>query len=267
MHAKELVPTEAPVAPVAKAPGQRAYMLTDHLNRSTEGHWWAAGVKYTVSGSGGDDQEPRIRCYASPSLAALMNAGNERFRHGRLWEVAVDVELRAGDAVVACGVVTTTRQVTLPMLTAHHHASFAVRCARAAYDGPHAAKFGAWADSWLIGLDSSGLHARALADELERESRRGIDLAYPENLMVANAAGAAAHAARVSWLAGLARAEEHARTIELATEVVRTALLLIGDLDLAAIADEVLPDAAASGPPQRPPAGRVPDRILGTRPA
>jgi class 3 adenylate cyclase len=254
-------PTEAPVAVAPNAPSHRAYKLTDHLNRSADGREWGAGVKHVVNGFGGDDEDP-MRCYASPGVAALLNGLNERFRLPRLWETTVDAELKPGDAMVDCREVSAIRQIPLPTLTAQHHAKFAVHCARVAYEGAlHEEEFGAWADGWLVGHDNSGVNARTLADELEAEAHRGNELAHPEDLMAANAARAAMHAARVSFLAGRAREEENARAIELATESVHTALR-IAHLDLQALADLVLPPVAEPVLPNRPLAFPMPNRIL-----
>jgi class 3 adenylate cyclase len=255
-------PTEAPLAAPPKAPSHRAYKLTDHLNRTADGREWSEGAKYTVSGFGGPNNDSRIRCYASPGLAALLNVQYEQFRLPRLWEATVDVEITPGDAIVACREVTTTRQITLPTLGAQHHAQFAVHCARAAYEGGlHATEFNAWAECWLAGQDSSGHNARALADELDRDAHRGNDLAHPEDVMAANAARAAMHASRVSWLGGRAREEENARGIELATEAVHTALR-ITNLDLPSLADQVVPKVPGPVLPIRPLTTPVPNRIL-----
>jgi len=260
MPADEPAPTDAQGQP-PRTPNHRAYKLTDNLNRSADGREWNVGVKYAVSGIGGPDNDSRIRLYASPGLAALLNNQNERFRLPRLWEATVDVDVKPGDAIVACREVTATRQVALPTLTAQHHALFAVHCARAAYEGGlHESEFRAWADCWLAGQDSSGASARALVDELEDGDRDSL-LAPPGDRMAANAARAAMHAARVSWLAGLAREEESARAIELATETVHTALRM-ARLDLPSLADQVLPKGTGPVPPVRPLTPPIPNRIL-----
>jgi hypothetical protein len=219
-------------------------------------------VKQIVEGVPGAGEDPLIRCYASPGLAALLNGLNERFRLPRLWEASTDVELEPRDAIIACREVTTTRQVALPTLTAQHHARFAVHCARAAYEGgAYENEFRGWADGWLAGQDSSGTNARALADKLEGEARRGYELTHPEDLMAANAARSALHATRVSWLAGRAREEENARAIELAAEAVHTALR-IANLDLPALADLVVPSVAGQVLPTVRQAAPPPNRIL-----
>jgi hypothetical protein len=177
----------------------------------------------------------------------------------RLWEAIVDVVPTRGDAIVACQEVATTRQVTLPALTGEHHAQFAVRCARAALEGglfEH--EFGTWAETWLVGQDSSGVEARALADMLEVEG--GSGLVHPEVLMAANAARAAAHASRLSWLAGRARDEENTRAVDLATQAVHTALRMTR-LDLPSLADQALPKFDGSAA-TRPPVSVTPNRIL-----
>ena len=246
--------------PTARPPNHRAYKLTDHLNRSADGREWYAGASYAVSGFGGPDNDSHIRLYASPALAALLNGQNERFRLPRLWETTVDVDVEPGEAIVACREVTAVRQMALPTLTAKHHAQFAVHCARAAYDGAHQAEFGAWAECWLAGQDGSGMNARSLADVLESDDQDGAP-ALPGDRMAANAARAAMHAARVSFLAGRAREEESARAIELATEAVHTALRM-AQLDLPALAEQVVPKVIGPVLPIRPISSPIPNRIL-----
>src|SRR5919201_2500304 len=254
-------PSQAVEAP--PAPGRRVYKLTDHLNRTPDGRRWGERVTHAATGLSLDDHDGSIRCYGSPMVAALMNPLYERFHLPRLWEATVVGEPAPDQALVDCHEVTTTRQVPLPTLTGLHHARFAVLCARAAYPGgSHQARFNAWADGWLVGNDSSGIAARALADELEAEAHRGTGLAHPEELMAANAARAAAHASKLSWLAGRARDEENASAIGLATEVVRTALR-ITRLDLIALAEQATPRSASPVPPVRPaPATLTRNRIL-----
>src|SRR5579859_1810382 len=259
------VVADTPIAlPVAAptAPSHRAYKLTDHLNRTADGRAWREGVKYEVSGFGGPNNDSRIRCYASPALAALLNGQNEQFRSPRLWEATVDVEIKPSDATVACHEVTATRQVPLPTLGARQHAQFAVLCARSAYEARlHALEFNAWAETWLTGQDSSGHGARDLAEQLDRNAHHRNELAHPEELMAANAARAAMHASRLSWLAGRAREEESARAIELAGQAVHTALR-ITELDLPSLADQVVPSVVAPVAPRHPQAAPVANRIL-----
>jgi hypothetical protein len=100
--------------------------------------------------------------------------------------------------------------------------------------------------------------ARQLADELENQADLGAGVSVREELMLVNAAQAAVHASRMSWLAGRARDEESARAIECATSAVQTALGL-AQLDLGAIVDQVLPQAVA---PMRPISDPASIRIL-----
>jgi class 3 adenylate cyclase len=252
----------APRSTPTAAPARRAFALTDHLNCSADGRQWGKGVRHRATSMGKAETDDRIRCYTSPRVAALLNLHNERFRLPRLWEAIVDVEPKPGEAIVACGEVTTTRQVALPALTGLHHARFAVLCAKAALDGgAYAREFANWADGWLAGQDNSGVAARALADELEREAHDGVVLVHPELLMAANAARAATHASRLSWLVGRARDAENTRATDLASEVLHTALRLTR-LDVPALAEQVLPQAAPVLSAQPTSAAGAPDRIL-----
>lgn len=249
-------------AVLPKQANHRAYKLTDHLNRSTDGREWFVGDKCVVAGFSIKGEDTRIRCYTSPILAGLLNGLNERFRLPRLWEATVDVDIEPHQVIVACREVTTLRQIALPTLTAQQHARFAVLCARAAYEGAeHEREFCAWADGWLAGQDSSGMNARDLADELEAEAGAGSQVKHPEHLMAADAARAAMHASRVSWLAGRAREDEIAQALKFATEAVRTALR-ITQLDLPTLASEVVSNGAAPVASTRPPITPVADRIL-----
>lgn len=259
-EAAAATPQPAPVAPAA--PTGRAYKLTDHLNRTTDGRQWGERKTHRALGLSDEDEDGTMRCYASPNSAALLNAVHERFRLPRLWEAVVDTEPAAGDAVVECHEVTTLRQVPLPTVNGKHHAVFAVLCAREAYgSSEHEAEFNDWAASWLAGQDSSGVEARQLADMLANEAHRGTGMTMPEEQMLANAARAAAHASKLSFLAGRARDEENARAIECAAEAVHTAMR-ITQLDLIALAEQAVPQTPAPLTPLRTAPVLATNRIL-----
>jgi class 3 adenylate cyclase len=208
---------------------RQAYLLTDHTNHTADGLEWGAGIVHSASGSG---DTVRIRCYASPKLAALLNPLYDRIRLPRLWEVTVDREVEPGESVVVSAEVKATRQASLPATTAQDHARFAVLCAQAAFtEGAQALEFSQWAEGWLAGLDNSGVKARAMADSLESGGHG--------ELMAAYAARSALHAARTAWLAGRARDEDHTRAVDLAGEAVSLAQRL-AHLDLAALAERAL---------------------------
>ena len=80
-------------------------------------------------------------------------------------------------------------------------------------------------------------------------------------MMLAKAAAAAAHASRLSWLAGRAWDEENAQTVECAAEAVHIALR-IAQLDVAALAEEVVPKGGAPLTPLRTPSFPGANRIL-----
>jgi hypothetical protein len=242
-------------------PIRRAYVLTDHLN-SADGREWGERKTYTVSTLASGDRVATIRCYVSPSAAALLNAINERFRMPKLWEAVVDREPAPDSAVIECREVTTLRQVPLPTVTGKHYAHFAVLCAGAAYEGEeHCAEFNDWAAGWLTGQDSSGVDARGLADTLADQAHRGAGMALPEIVMLAHAARAAAHASRLSWLVGRARDEENARAIECAVEAVHIAMR-ITRLDLVSLAEQAVPKTLAPVTPLRYASAAAGDRIL-----
>ena len=254
-------PAESPVEPTVERE-LRAYLLTDHNNRSVDGQQWAERITHTSTGLSREFEHGTIRCYASVNAAALLNGQHERFRLARAWEVIVDADTESAGGVLECREVTTLRQVGLPGLTGQHHAIFAVLCARTACRGQNAAAFGDWAASWLAGEDASGINARELADALERQARPDPDsgLTLPHELMLANAARSAAHAAKLSWLPGRARDEENARAIECASRAVHTALRM-ARLDPVALADQAVPKLTAV-PPMRPRTPVTPVRIL-----
>src|SRR6266508_4957346 len=119
-------------------------------------------------------------------------------------------------------------------------------CAQAAFpDAADAIEFSQWTESWLAGLDNSGVAARAMADAMESASDRGSGVAQHEQLMAANAARAAMHAARTAWLSGRARDEEIARCAELAAEAVDMALRL-ANFDAAELAERAVKSPAAA---------------------
>lgn len=244
----------APTNP--KAGCRTAYVLTDHLNRDHAGREWGLRIRHA---------DGQIRCYTTMNAAALLNPIEAGFRLPRLWEATVDRDLDAGEAFVDCQDVTTLRQVATPAVTGLHQARFAVLCARAANEGgKYEREFKAWAAGWLEGEDSSGTTARELADALEREARpdpaSGLTLGHV--LMLANAARAAGHASKLSWLVGRARDTENAQALELAADAIHTALRM-AKLDLASLTEMAMPrqTLAAVGAGRRI-APRTPERIL-----
>lgn len=232
-------------ATMLTTPLRRAYKLTDHLNRSSEGLEWGIGIKHRAFGT---DVGSRIRCYTTPTVAGLLNAQYDGIRLPRLWEAIVDVEPMRGDAIVACGEVATTRQVAMPALTGLHHARFATLCATAAYaGGMRESEFVGWAETWLNGYDNSGIAAREIADSFDIDSDGLNGVSNPELRMGATAARAAMHATKLAWLNGRARDEENAIAIGLATEAVRIALRL-AQLDVPSLADQAVPRATGVVP-------------------
>lgn len=252
---------------VAPPPSGRAYLLTDQLNHDASGREWGLRVTHTSYGVDADGTDTRIRCFATPLLAALMNGLERTFRIPRLWEVSVESDAAPGSAIVLCQKVTVTRQATLPTLSGMHYARFAVLAAQAACEGTrYEEDFGGWANGWLAGEDSSGAVARELAEALERNARPGQNpdlLTLPLPLMLANAARAAMHASKLPWLVGRARDEESARALACAGEAVRTALRM-RQLDLSALALEAAPRSASGQPvtPLRVAPPLAADRIL-----
>jgi class 3 adenylate cyclase len=239
MQASLAPPEPTTAARAADGPRANAYKLTDHLNYSRDGREWGTGVRHDATEA--DDRQGGILCYTSPSAAALLNAQDERFHMPRLWEATVDQDATPGDATIACRQVKTLRQVTLPTVGGQQHARFAVLCARAAYvDGAHATEFTNWADGWLAGYDNSGVNARAMADMLEAEADRGNGLVNAEEMMAANAARAATHAGRLSWLAGRERNDTNTQAMQCAIQSVETALRTTL-MDLPALAEQALP--------------------------
>ena len=220
----------APRARPTAMPIRRAYKLTDQWNQSTDGREWGPAVKHKVKAVVGAS-DPRILCYASPSLALLLNPQFERYSMPRIWEAFVDVEAVSGDAIVACSEVATTRQVKPPELTSLHHARFAVVCALAAYG--EEGTFQTWAYSWLAGDDDQGLQAGTVADQLETETRDADERSRPRIIMAASAARAAA-------LVGEPGDQTSARAIDCAAEAIRIAMGMTG-LDLSTLARQAVP--------------------------
>ncbi|MBV9893612.1 MAG: adenylate/guanylate cyclase domain-containing protein [Chloroflexi bacterium] len=260
-----VAPTAAAATPTpGTAAGARAYLLTDHLNHDASGREWGERVSHTAYVAA-DGSDTRFRCYATPLLAALMNGVERGYRIPRLWDASVDSDSPTGSAILLCSQVTTRQQATLPNLTGLHYARFAVLCARSACEGTrYEDDFGGWAAGWLAGDDSSGTVARQLAEVLEREARPGSDpdlVTLPLPLMLANAARAAMHASKLSWLVGRARDEENARAVACASEAVHIAFR-VTQLDLGALAEQCMPKAIAVAPLSRTSSPVSADRIL-----
>jgi class 3 adenylate cyclase len=257
---------DASTAP-APVPSGRGFLLTDHLNHDADGREWYERMSRTAY-MATDGSETRFRCYATPLMAGLMNGLERQYRLPRLWEASVETDAPNRSAILLCNRVTVLRQAALPNLTGLHFARFAVLCARAGAEGTrYEDDFGSWATGWLAGEDSSGAIARDLAEDLEREARPGSDsdlLTLPLPLMLANAARAAAHASKLSWLAARARDEENTRAVACAAEAVQIAMRT-RQLDLLALAEQAMPKV--TGTPLTPtrmaaPAGVAANRIL-----
>ena len=250
MHPRLAPVADASVRPsveiVAPAPAGRAFLLTDHLNHDTEGREWGERTSRTAYVDS-DGSDARFRCFATPLLAALLNGIERTYRIPRLWEASVDSESPPGSPVLMCKQVTIKRQATLPTLTGVYFARFAVLCARIACEGTrYEEDFSSWATGWLAGDDSSGTAARELAEELEREARPSQDadlMTLPLPLMLANAARAAMHASKLSWLVARARDEENTRAVACAAETVHTAMR-ITQLDLLGLSEQAMPKPA-----------------------
>jgi class 3 adenylate cyclase len=234
---------DAPVLEIGPPNPRRFFMLTDQLNRTPDGRAWREGQTHSVDEN--VSQEDAFHCYATPKLAALLNAANERMRHPRLWEVQVeDPEVDLSEGEVFATSVTGVQQVPMPSLLAQDFARFAVLCAREAFSaGLLGIEFTSWSRGWLAGQDRSGEEARGLAEALESEAYRlGGGYMHPEMLAAAHAARTAVHAARTAYLGGRARDEETERTAEVAAEALHLASR-VAHLDLVGLADQAVPDA------------------------
>jgi hypothetical protein len=69
-------------------------------------------------------------------------------------------------------------------------------------------------------------------------------MTLPQPLMLANAARAAMHASKLSWLAGQARDEENARSLNCAAEAVHIATRM-AQLDVLELSVDAMPQSAA----------------------
>ena len=88
----------------------RLFRLVDHTDRDAEGRQLSAGARLA-------DAERGMRCYSTPSLAALLNPVYEGFRFPRVWEVATDEEVDHAAGSVTCGSLMVVRQAALPTVS------------------------------------------------------------------------------------------------------------------------------------------------------
>ena len=137
------------------------YKLTDTKGQTKYGTQWGVGVTHNkpVVANPTLCSDEVLHAYTSPLLAVLMNPAHAAFSVPRLWEAIGEVVVSDGTKV---GVfqLTTTKEISLPIITAKQQTRFAILCALEVYKD---SKFKQWAERWLSGKDRSRKAAYAAA--------------------------------------------------------------------------------------------------------
>ena len=128
------------------------YKLTDQDFTTHGCCLWGEGFTHTADGLGELCTKHWLHAYEHPSLAVFMNPAHGGFCNPILWECdgivgATDYGLKVG-----CTVLTSLRQIPLPVVTIEQCVRFAIVCAVSVYQEP---SFISWATNWLDKTDRS----------------------------------------------------------------------------------------------------------------
>lgn len=149
---------------------QTLYKLTDQNCCTFGGTQWGPCLQHRATGDRkqGLCSDGWIHAYESPLLAVFMNPIHACFDNPILWEARGIIEKRDGQLACGCRVLTTVRELPLPVITEEQLIKFAIYCALEVYEEEH---FVTWAINWLSG-DNRSKDAASMASARAR-SRSG----------------------------------------------------------------------------------------------
>ncbi len=155
---------------------EKIYKLTDANGQTYGGTQWGPGITNNAPGGGALCTAAWIHAYRDPILAVLMNPIHGNYKDPQLWEAEGEVGIDDGTKV-GCTILTTLRQIPVPIITVEQRMVFYILCAKRAYADPGWIR---WADSWLSGADRSeksvSAEVSAWAAVWAVEAARDLDL-------------------------------------------------------------------------------------------
>lgn len=123
------------------------YKLTDSQNQTFNATQWGEGVVHETSGNGDLCSEGWLHAYEHPLLAVLLNRIHANFKTPNLWEAIGEGKVkRDGQRKLGVTRLTTTKQISLPIINIKQYATFAILCAKTCCAD---VVWNKWADSWL----------------------------------------------------------------------------------------------------------------------
>ena len=178
------------------------YKLTNNVHKTQNNTSWGENVthklpekkKYTICS--GDV----FHAYPSPELAALMDVIHGGYLpDGILWECEGE-KVVADGTKIGCRVLTTLKQIRVPLYTPNQRIAFGILCAQHVCEYPD---WNAWANEWLSGKDRSKKSATYAAN-CAALAAYTADYAAHETYAAALAAARATYAAYTAYAADYA---------------------------------------------------------------
>lgn len=149
------------------------YKLTDQRGQTKNNTQWGEHVTHCTDGHGSLCGPGWLHAYEHPLLAVLHNPVHNNFHNPRLWEAHASGEvLRDGQTKLGTTMLTTIREIPLPIVTRAQRVAYAILCASVWAD-PHGAWW-RWATRWMNGQDRSV--AVAVAVEASAAESAGAEL-------------------------------------------------------------------------------------------
>jgi hypothetical protein len=160
----------------------KLYKLTNERGQTRDETQWGEGVTHSGTGKGELCGPGWIHAYTHPLLAVLLNPIHADFQNPQLWEAQGKIGKNDYGLKVGCRRLTTTKRISLPIITPTQRVMFAILCVKEVCKDE---KWNVWADNWMSGNDRSAAASRTA----ERAARVATEAA-----MTATAEGGLARA-------------------------------------------------------------------------
>jgi len=201
------------------------YKLLTQGMTSHGGCQWALDEWKETSGEGELCGPGWLHYYEHPLLAVLHNPIHADIQSPRLFEVEVEGKIkRDGQMKSGCTRMRISKEIPLPIATTEQRVRYAIFCAMAVLpDKPWAARWHAWAETWLSGEDRT-----------EEEAAKAAQTMIWEQVVIGEL--------RAAWEAAAWAAEAAARITPVAVAWAATYAAIAADreLNLLALAQKAM---------------------------